>query len=155
MSIRMTIRRSLVASFIAFSAVYSSPCRSQLRNSERSNAFCVGVLSEIMEYYNKHPNFFILPPFSNQVSEAMNRRLKALELTGLSHEHPWRSLQDQVMLLEVEDKGIKERQQCETHSYTCFSECIGALPSPLQSKNCRTKCEGHDQSCASSFSCIQ
>lgn len=153
----LSIRILTVILFIspAASEVYSSPSRAELNNVERRDGFCVGVVLEIMEYYNKNPRFFVLPPFADKIKEAMTRHLAALELRGLAHEHPWRSLQDQASLLQVEDSGISERKQCEEQSYPCFSKCLGPLPSPQRSNRCRRTCEAPRHVCASSFACIQ
>jgi hypothetical protein len=150
----MSIRILAVISLVA-AAVYSSAPRAELINSERSNAFCVGVALEMMQYYNNHPSFFLLPLFANQVKTAMARHLKILELTGLSHEHPWRPPQDQMTMIQVEDTGISERKQCEEQSYPCFSKCLGPVPSAQQSDTCRRSCEAPRDVCASSFACIQ
>jgi hypothetical protein len=148
-------RSALNVLLIAVSALHSSPCLSQLSKFEQSTAFCSGVLYEMMEYYNHHPKFFILPPFSHQLTDAMGRRTKILDLTGLAIQNSWRPSQDQMMMMQVEGNGNKERKQCEEHTYPCLSNCLGALPSPLVSQQCRSSCEGPERSCASSFSCLQ
>ncbi len=132
----MSIRILTVILLVSASGIYSAPSRAELNNEERSNGFCVGVVYETMEYYNKNPSFSVLPPFANKIKGAMTRHLKVLELTGLSHERPWRSLQDQASLLQVEDSGISERKQCEHQSYSCLSKCLGPLPSPQQLDTC-------------------
>jgi hypothetical protein len=147
--------RCRAALFAVILLGHSSPCLSQLSNDEQSNAFCVGVLDEMMEYYNRHPQFFILSPFAHEVIDSMSRRLKILEVTGLSHAKPWRSTEALAMTLRVEDSGMKERKECEERTYPCFGKCLGALPSPSQSRKCRLACEWPDHFCASSFSCLQ
>ena len=151
----MGIRILVVILLGAMAAVHSSALRAELIYSERSNAFCVGVALETMQYYNTHPSLFPLPPFANKVKTSMAHHLKNLELAGLSHEHPWRPPQDQMTMIQVEDAGMSERKQCEEQSYPCFSKCLGPVSSALQSDNCRRSCEEPREICASSFTCIQ
>ena len=125
-----------------------------LSERERASGYCVGVIMETEEYYSRHPEFFVLNPFAERVTSAMQRKLDDLTATGLSHAHPLRPVEDQAELLAVEDAGIKERKTCEDLTYTCSSQCFGPAPPPIRADRCRSLCEEPERTCRSSVVCL-